>query len=1004
MPKKTFRGNNKGGKGDRDGFGGGSGRGRGGFRGGGRGRGTPRTGRGGLQYQAGSMNTMGFDYSQIDAGSELPRYSNVDTHKTAPTAPKKDRINIKQQMPYFVNDSKGKSKSGHKGLGYVRKSPQEEAALAERKMSKGKARGASSNPNANPLLQPIAFVKGSSSWDKDMDLSKIKMAAETKDAEDIFVQIPTEQSVDQTVDTSAAENNDDDDDDDGEDEIDVSNLLQDTSIVASSVAEDTSTAGEDDDDEDDDQEKVTQHVHIDASMPSISQLNIEESADSSVSFIDTSVADTSIHTVTEPNTTRNDNDILDEEEIEDQMVDNDDLFIVDSQPAAIPDSLKPKDAAAIVVNEPDADVDADDIEIQPNPHHSFSRSDIVQVDDIVSTDKKNSKMFTAMQNDNLFKNVHQLGNMFASGNKPTFEDFAFSPKFNQKKNKKDKKKKNKAGNGGERVDDEPLEPRVGDSDLEWGSDGPPPPKHSNKHSKQKQPKKPTFEDELVADWIENTQNNDDSDSESGGEKAAGPLGADDGALRSFVNSMSKNQDSITDLQIDKRFRKEAREEAELDRDSEDSEDSDDSDAIAESVNSSEFERAEDFKFNFSDAESIDIEDDGIYLDSSLSSEEAYELGRARAKAAKTDGVVLERNRKGKKGENNNNKKDKGKKRAEDFLDDYDELMDFDDFEGKHNKWDEEEQFLDELAAIIENKKHNLQKAKSSSRQGSRQGKYSYDDYGDVYGDDDEDSEEDFALDPRDLIFPTSSKKKKAQVPPQLQRMWDQDRARKAEKKQAREQIRMAEALSPYTKTKGKKAKKMQAKAIRAAAELSDDDILPDYYNTETINYEIQSFVDVPQRKMMKLPPMDNKSRKQIHMLADAYNLKSKSVGKGVGRHIMLLKTARSGHNVDYAVVNKAAKACNDGGIGNFYKTLHLARKAASSGKKGASGPKPVMTKHREGTIVGHEAQPIGQESVGYKMLAMMGWNHGQKMGQSGEGLEAPVAAVIKNSRLGLGAL
>lgn len=172
---------------------------------------------------------------------------------------------------------------------------------------------------------------------------------------------------------------------------------------------------------------------------------------------------------------------------------------------------------------------------------------------------------------------------------------------------------------------------------------------------------------------------------------------------------------------------------------------------------------------------------------------------------------------------------------------------------------------------------------------------------------------------------------------------------------------MAEALSPYTKTKGKKAKKMQAKAIKAAAELSDDDMLPDYYNVETINTEIQSFVDVPQRKMMKLPPMDNKSRKQIHMLADAYGLKSKSTGKGVGRHIMLLKTGRTGQNVDYGVVNKAAKACDKGGIGNFYKTIHLARKAASGSKKSGGGAKPMLTKHREGTIVGHEAQPIGQE-------------------------------------------
>ncbi|TIB63456.1 hypothetical protein E3P78_01759 [Wallemia ichthyophaga] len=974
MPKNHFRSNNKSARGGGDSSGNGSNRGRGGFRGRGRGRGTPRTGRGGLQYQPGSMNTMGLDYNQMNTESELPRYSTVDIHKSAPTAPKKDRgPGIKQQMPYFVNDSKGKAKGGHKGLGYVRKSAEEEAAIAERKMGKGKSRGA--NPNANPLLQPIAFVKGTSSWDKDMDLSKIKMAAETKDAEDVFVQIPTKQvadeTVDQTVDTSDAG-------DVFAEEEDVSNILQDapdTSNFATSATESAFTAGE----EDDVEEKETQQVKLDTSMPSISKLNIEESSIGDMSLINTSIADTSINTVTEPNATKN--DIKDDEEIEDQMIDNDDLFVVDSNPSEVPESLKPKDSAAIVVNE--RVDDAEDVEMSANPHHTFSRSDIVEVEEPVLSnvpEKKNSKLFTTMQNDNLFKNVHELGQMFATGNKPTFQDFTFSSDFNNKKNNKKDKKNRKQG---EKLFDEPLEAREGDSDLEWGSDGPPPPK--NKHSKKaNQTKKPTLDDELVADWLENTRQ-DDSDEESGGETAAGPFGADDTALRSFANSMSQNQNTITDLKIDKRLRKEAREEAELDGES--SSDSDDVD--------SEFEKAEDFKFDFSDNESLEMEDE-MYLDSSLSSDEAYELGRARAKAAKSDGVVTQRDRMG-KGAN------KGKKRADDFMDDFDELMEFDDFEGKHNKWDEEEQFLDELASIIESKKQNLQKAKSSSRQGSRQGKYSYDDYGDVYGDDGEDSEEDFALDPRDLIFPTSSKKKKAKVPPQLQRMWDQDRARKAEKKKIREQVRMADALSPYTKTKGKKGKKMQAKAIKAAAELSDDEMLPDFYNTETINTEIQSFVDVPQRKMMKLPPMDNKSRKQIHMLADTYGLKSKSIGKGVGRHIMLLKTGRTGQNVDYGVVSKAAKACDKGGIGNFYKTLHLARKAASGSKKGDGGAKPKMIKHTEGTIVGHEAQPIGQESVGYKMLATMGWNHGQKMGQSGEGLEAPVAAVIKNSRLGLGA-
>lgn len=71
MPKNQHRSNNKNSKGNRDAFSNGSNRGRGGFGGRGRGRGTPRTGRGGLQYQPGSMNTMGFDYSQANADRTL---------------------------------------------------------------------------------------------------------------------------------------------------------------------------------------------------------------------------------------------------------------------------------------------------------------------------------------------------------------------------------------------------------------------------------------------------------------------------------------------------------------------------------------------------------------------------------------------------------------------------------------------------------------------------------------------------------------------------------------------------------------------------------------------------------------------------------------------------------------------------------------------------------------------------------------------------------------------
>ena len=50
-----------------------------------------------------------------------------------------------------------------------------------------------------------------------------------------------------------------------------------------------------------------------------------------------------------------------------------------------------------------------------------------------------------------------------------------------------------------------------------------------------------------------------------------------------------------------------------------------------------------------------------------------------------------------------------------------------------------------------------------------------------------------------------------------------------------------------------------------------------------------------------------------------------------------------------------------------------------------------------------EAAPkIGESNVGFKMLALMGWSEGQRIGKTG-GLDAPLTAVMKRSKLGLGA-
>lgn len=48
------------------------------------------------------------------------------------------------------------------------------------------------------------------------------------------------------------------------------------------------------------------------------------------------------------------------------------------------------------------------------------------------------------------------------------------------------------------------------------------------------------------------------------------------------------------------------------------------------------------------------------------------------------------------------------------------------------------------------------------------------------------------------------------------------------------------------------------------------------------------------------------------------------------------------------------------------------------------------------------APKIGESNVGFKMLAAMGWADGDRIGLSG-GLDAPLVAVMKKTKLGLGA-
>lgn len=227
--------------------------------------------------------------------------------------------------------------------------------------------------------------------------------------------------------------------------------------------------------------------------------------------------------------------------------------------------------------------------------------------------------------------------------------------------------------------------------------------------------------------------------------------------------------------------------------------------------------------------------------------------------------------------------------------------------------------------------------------------------------------------------PAKSKKDKMkEFPAELQKMWEKDRAKKAERKRAREMARLLYAVDSISPKKGGKKGR---KAMRAAAQLDRrelSEIQNAIVDMVTLEKQIRRFIsDTSGKNNMVLPPMNKASRKEVHELANSFNLKSQSKGKGAGRYTTLIKSTK-------------IRAIDE-------------RKVKSVMKK-HGGQFDTMPRHKEGDEVGKAAPKIGQTNVGFRMLASMGWAEGDRIGgDASTGIDAPLTAIIKNTKLGLGA-
>jgi hypothetical protein len=128
---------------------------------------------------------------------------------------------------------------------------------------------------------------------------------------------------------------------------------------------------------------------------------------------------------------------------------------------------------------------------------------------------------------------------------------------------------------------------------------------------------------------------------------------------------------------------------------------------------------------------------------------------------------------------------------------------------------------------------------------------------------------------------------------------------------------------------------------------------------ESIEVIMRDLVYDISRKSVVLPPLPKEIRAQVHRMALAFSLKSKSEGsKNKGQKVMVI--SRSG---------KTSTWINESKISKILKRPRTGDGGDGAGRGGRGGG---HIKVAEGEVIGHKAAKISQDNVGYRLLAQMG--------------------------------
>ena len=214
--------------------------------------------------------------------------------------------------------------------------------------------------------------------------------------------------------------------------------------------------------------------------------------------------------------------------------------------------------------------------------------------------------------------------------------------------------------------------------------------------------------------------------------------------------------------------------------------------------------------------------------------------------------------------------------------------------------------------------------------------------------------------------------------------WGLDRMKKSAKKREREELRAAGLLG-----------KGQAGKTDTKAKYKEG------MTIEDIKEELKGFL-MGSNTTLSLPPMDKYYRKIVHDIANAFNLKSKSAGKGNTRFPVVYRTQRT------MVYSETTFRRFEGKLSRFLPRSDVKGKRPTGrgvprGNFGGGGGGGGAGGYRDGDIVGGSAKELGIENRGRAMLEKMGWSSGTALGAlNNKGILEPVSHVVKTTKAGLG--